>query len=142
MKNYYFAWWNRTKDDVQVDFICAENIEAARTTAVCIMNRVDLDHMHDYSDEDIRIIDELPEYKDESKKKYYFTWFCNHKRTEFLYAENVEEAKKMAVLIMRLKGGLIYDIRNIQELRSIDDKFYNMEQLKEEYESKVGKYFK
>lgn len=74
-------------------------------------------------------------------KKYCFNWFCHHKRTEFLYAENIEEAKKMAVLIMRLQGGLIYDEKNIQEIRCIDDKFYNMDKLQKEYEEKVGKYF-
>jgi len=148
MKKFYFIWWNSRIEYEQVDMVYAINIKYARLEAVKKMNKVDPDH--NYDDEDIIMIDKdirkilpLSDNKTgKNKKKYCFTWFCHHKRTEFLYAENKEEAKKMAVLIMRLRGGLIYDKKDIQELYCIDDKFYNMKQLQEEYESKVGKYFK
>lgn len=71
-------------------------------------------------------------------KKYYFTWY-NHiaqsEQTDFVLAENITQAKQMAVLIMKFFGGNRYSIDDIEVIDELDDDyFYTMDELKQRYE--------
>ena len=68
-------------------------------------------------------------------KRYYFTWY-NHVAqatiTEFILAEDETQAKQMAVLIMKLYGGDLYNINDIENINELNDNyFFTMERLEE-----------
>lgn len=68
-------------------------------------------------------------------KKYYFIWY-NHiaqqEVTDFIIAENELQAKQMAVLIMKLYGGDLYGINDIETINELNDNyFFTMERLEE-----------
>ena len=77
-------------------------------------------------------------------KRYYFTWY-NHiaqqDQTDFVIAENETQARQMAILIMRLFAGSMYDEDAIETLNEMSDGYYyTMDELKKRYE-KCGKEF-
>ena len=57
-------------------------------------------------------------------KKYYFMWYnCITERTSinFVSADNIKEAKKVAILMMRFITGRRYTYKDFIELKAIDD---------------------
>jgi len=46
----------------------------------------------------------------------------SQKTTQFIYSENIDNAKKMAVTIAEIMGGSFLDIRSVELANYIDDK--------------------
>ena len=78
-------------------------------------------------------------------KRYYFSWYnyvAQSQVTDFIIAENITEAKQIAVLIMQFYGGSRYSVEDIDHIDELEDKyFYKMETIKDMYD-KTNKKFK
>lgn len=78
-------------------------------------------------------------------KKYYFNWYnyiAQQDQVDFVMAENITQAKQMAVLIMQFFAGNRYTVNDINSIDELTDSyFYTMNDIKERYE-KRGKEFK
>ena len=78
-------------------------------------------------------------------KKYYFSWYnyvAQSQSTDFIIAENITEAKQIAVLIMQFYGGSRYSVEDIDCIDELKDVFfYKMETMKDKYD-KTNRNFK
>lgn len=79
-----------------------------------------------------------------SQKKYCFTYYnyiaCED-QMEFILANDLHQAKQLAVLYMRLRCGNSYNVNNISSIEELDDSyFYSLGDIKAKYES-LGKQF-
>lgn len=74
-------------------------------------------------------------------KKYYFTFnIANRELMFFVLAENKIEAKKMAILIVKLHIGNYISIQDVDTIQEItEDDFYTMEKIEEEYKARNKK---
>jgi len=78
------------------------------------------------------------------QKKYCFTYYnyiaCED-QMEFILANNLHQAKQLAVLYMRLRCGNSYNVNNISSIEELNDSyFYSLGDIKAKYDS-LGKEF-
>ena len=77
-------------------------------------------------------------------RKYYFAWFNYHAQREqvdFVLAENIDEARQIAINIMKYFGGNGYNNYDIEVIDEVsDDYYFNIDRIKKMYE-KDGREF-
>ena len=144
MKKYYYKYnkyyYKSNKLEPEITdggYVLAHNIEHA---IEIIINFHRSENYPLFTIKDIICISDIPFIN----KKYYFNWYnyiAQQDQVDFVMAENLTEAKQMAVLIMQFFAGSRYTINDINSIDELTDSyFYTMDDIKERYE-KSGKEF-
>ena len=142
MKKYYFSWYNSVKKiQMDNDYVIAENEIEAKKSAVKLIKAL---YHSGFNEKNILYISETPI---NNIKKYYFIWHNianNQFHLNFVSAKDEEEAKEIAVLLMRVYSNeKYYTVENIQTIQEITDNIYytkeKIEKMQNEIENFVDK---